>query len=265
MYRRTVVPLNKGKYNKAKKGLVDIVLGEDMLYASFNGGYYVCKTCDSALSRGHIPLQSLANNLKLSSVPPELTCLNKLETRLLCLRIAFMKLVALPSGKQRCIHGPAVNIPVKVETVTTTLPRLPNQSSLIALKFKRKLCYKGHYMYDFVTPEKILEALKWLRKQHPQYANVKIIDNWCVESQNQDFDMHAGFMNACVLEEEPTVAGTHRADNSFQGSVPPLIPSSSTSCIDNTYREEPEYHTLLSSSATSCSRVNSDGFVVLYY
>ena len=56
---------------------------------------------DKALSRGHMPVQSVANNLKLPSVPFELSCLNKLEIRLVSLRVAFMKMVALPSGKQR--------------------------------------------------------------------------------------------------------------------------------------------------------------------
>ena len=62
-------------------------------------------------------LQSLANNLKLSSVLIELSCLNKLETRLVCLQAAFMKMVALPSGKKHCIHGPAVYIHVPVHRI----------------------------------------------------------------------------------------------------------------------------------------------------
>ena len=153
MYRANVLPLNKGKYTKAH---FDMVLGDDFLYASFNGTYYICKTCDRALSKGIMPLQSVANNLTLHSVPPELFCLSSLEIRLVCLRVAFMTLIALPSGKQRCIHGPAVNIPVNVNKVVTTLPRLPNETELVPLKFKRKLAYKGHYMYDFITPQKNL-------------------------------------------------------------------------------------------------------------
>ena len=68
-----------------------------------------------------------------------------------------MKMVALPSGKQRCIHGPVVNVPVKLDGVVKTLPRLPDQSQLIPLKYKRKLC---HDMYEYVTPQKILTWLK---------------------------------------------------------------------------------------------------------
>ena len=61
-----------------------------------------------------------------------------------------MKMVALPSGKQRSIHGPAVNVPSKVDTICNVLPRLPLQTELVPLKLKRKLTYKGHYMYDYI-------------------------------------------------------------------------------------------------------------------
>ena len=68
-----------------------------------------------------------------------------------------MKMVALPVGKQRSIHGPAVNVPSKLDTVCTQLPRLLSHCSI---KFKRKLSYKNHYMYDYVTPDNILNALR---------------------------------------------------------------------------------------------------------
>ena len=107
-----------------------------------------------------MPPQAKANGLQLSPIPAELSCLNLLESRLICLRLPFMKMVALPTGKQRSIHGPAVNVPSKVDTVCDILPRLPSQSELVPLKLKRKLAYKGHYMYDYVTPQKPIEALK---------------------------------------------------------------------------------------------------------
>ena len=90
----------------------------------------MCKTCNNALSRGHMPLQSVANNLGLSQVPSQLSCLNKFEIRLAYLRVAFSKMVALPSG----MYCPAVNIPMNVDTVAITLPRLPNQAQLIPVK-----------------------------------------------------------------------------------------------------------------------------------
>ena len=132
-------------------------------YISSDGKQWVCKTCDAALKRGNMPLQAKANGLQLYPIPSQLSGLNMLELRLIFLRIPFMKMVALPSGKQRCIHGPAVNVPSKVDTICTVLPRLPSETELIPLKLKRKLAYRGHYMYAYISPEKVLTALRWLK------------------------------------------------------------------------------------------------------
>ena len=142
-----------------------------------------------------MPTQAVANGLRLSQVPPELSCLNFLEIRLLSLRVPFMKMVALPSGKQRCIHGPAVNVPSKLDSVCTVLPRLPSQSELIPLKLKHKLAYKRHYMYDYVTPEKILNALRWLKLHNPLYSNVEINAQWLLDAENDDQDLYNGLIN----------------------------------------------------------------------
>ena len=120
--------------------------------------------CDAALKRGNMPLQAKANGLQLRPIPSELSALNMLELRLISLCVPFMKMVALPSGKQRCIHGPAVNVPSKVDTVCTVLPRLPSQTELVPLKLKHKLAYRGHYMYNYISPEKVLTAVRWLKK-----------------------------------------------------------------------------------------------------
>ena len=55
---------------------------------------------------------------------------------------------------------------------------LPSQCELVPLKLKCKLSYKGHYMYDYVSPEKLTNALKWLKANNPLYANVNITDDW---------------------------------------------------------------------------------------
>ena len=93
----------------------------DLRYVRDTGREWVCKTCDRALKRGVMPLQAKANGLQLPEMPPELADLNALELRLICLRLPFMKIVALPSGKQRSIHGPAVNVPSKVDTICLSL------------------------------------------------------------------------------------------------------------------------------------------------
>ena len=105
---------------------------------------WICKTCHNALKRGVLPARAKANDLYLDNIPVEL---NPLEVRLISLWIPFMKMVALPCGKRRAIHGPAVNVPTDLTPVCTLLPRFPSQTQMVPMKLKRKLCYKGHYMY----------------------------------------------------------------------------------------------------------------------
>ena len=107
-----------------------------------------------------MPAQAKANKLDLEDIPVELSNLNALEQQLISLQIPFMKMVALLYGKQWAIHGPAVNVPTDFTPVCTLLPRLSSQAQIVPMKLKRKLCYKGHYMYQYVRPVKVLAALK---------------------------------------------------------------------------------------------------------
>ena len=175
MYRKSVILCNPVKYSKCGDELLNCVFSADLRYVCDTGDEYVCKTCDRALKRGVMPLQAKANGLKLSEIPPELADLNALELRLICLRLPFMKMVALPSGKQRSIHGPAVNVPTKVDTVCNILP---SQTELVPLKLKRKLAYKGHYLYDYITPQKLLDALSFLKANNPLYADIDVNQEW---------------------------------------------------------------------------------------
>ena len=74
-----------------------------------------------------------------------------------------MKMVALPKGQQRGIHGPAINVPTRIDTICKILPRLPSDSEIVPMKLKRRLHYKGHYMFDKIRPDAIKQALQWLR------------------------------------------------------------------------------------------------------
>ena len=133
-----------------------------------------------------MPLQAKANNLVLENVPPELKDLNPMEIWLISLRIPFMKMVALPCGKQKAIHGPAVNIPADLRPVCDLLPRLPLQAQVVPMKLKRKLSYKGHYMYQYVQPAKVLLALEWLKKNNPLYKDVAIDQEWVKNADRDD-------------------------------------------------------------------------------
>ena len=224
MYRKSVVSCNTAKYSKCSNDLLNCVFSADLRYICDTGDEYVCKTCDRALKRGVMPLQAKANGLQLPSIPPQLAELNALELRLICLRLPFMKMVALPSGKQRSIHGPAVNVPSNVDTVCNILPRLPSQSELIPLKLKRKLAYKGHYMYDYITPQKLLDALSFLKANNPLYADIDVNQEWleaavandaelceCLVEQQNDTDQQPNTVEPIV--DSPTDVAMDCSDN----------------------------------------------------
>ena len=139
--------------------------------------------------RGSMPQQPKANGLQLSEVPPELADLNALESRLISLSVPFMKMV-LPSGKQRSIHVPAVNVPSKVDTICDVLPRLPSQSELVPLKLKPKVAHRGHYMYDYIKPQKLLDTLSFLKANNTLYADIDVNEQWVEEAMANDEELY---------------------------------------------------------------------------
>ena len=172
-----------------------------------------------------MPLQAKANGLQLCPIPSELSGLNLLELRLISLRVPFIKMVALPSGKQRCIHGAAVNVPSKVDNVCNVLPRLPSETELIALKLKRKLAYRGHYMYDYISPEKVLTALKWLKQNNPLYADIDINEEWLELAMANDESLCAG-----LVHQNDTSDMCGNANNMSNGS---MLPTQQPNIEDN--------------------------------
>ena len=230
MYNKSVVEFNREKYSKTSDDILSKVFSSEHKRVSPNGKMYVCKTCHSALSRGNMPILPKANGLELSKIPPELSFLNEIEARLISLRVPFMKMVALPCGKQRSIHGPVDNVPTKIDNVCTVLPRLPSQSELIPLKFKRKLVYKGHYMYGYVTPEKLLNALKWLKANNPLYAKILINNDWMEEALCNDPDLFSGLINL-PDEQNDTQSDSMECQSSSQKEVSDSVQSNTTTVV----------------------------------
>ena len=226
MYRKSVVLCNTAKYSKCSSDLLNCVFKADLRYVCGTGSEWVCKTCDRALKRGVMPVQAKANGLQLPDIPTELSGLNALEMRLICLRLPFMKMVALPCGKQRSIHGPAVNVPSKVDSICNILPRLPSQSELVPLKLKRKLAYKGHYMYDYITPQKLLDALTFLKANNPLYADIDVNTEWLETAMANDAELCE-----CLVEQQND-GNEHDSDNCVDSPVT-TSPDIAMDCSDS--------------------------------
>ena len=134
---------------------------------SFDGNYYICKTCDTHTRKLKVPGQAVANGLIIEKIPKELDCLNTLELVLISKRLAFKKLVIMPKGQTPKMHGSIVNVPVNVSETCNHLPREGNCEEVILVKLKRKLSFKGHVYFEPVRPQRVRAALEFLQKVNP--------------------------------------------------------------------------------------------------
>jgi hypothetical protein len=158
---------------------------------------WICFTCHRKLLSGNIPADSAANKMSLEDIPEELNILNSLEQHLIALHIPFMKVMALPQGKQKNIHGPVVCVPSDLKK-TTSLPLTSDENMLLRVKLKRKLSYKGYYEFQFVNPVHVMTALKYLKNNNHWYKHVEINDAWMGVSEQ----LEPSFIESNENEEE---------------------------------------------------------------
>ncbi|XP_062606605.1 uncharacterized protein LOC134268370 [Saccostrea cucullata] len=159
---------------------------------------WICFTCHRKILSGKVPGEAAANKLRLEEIPHELSNLNSLEQHLIALHIPFMKVMSLPQGGQRNVHGPVVCVPSNMRKATS-LPRNESENMLLRVKLKRKLSYKGYFEYQFVNPEHIHTALDYLKKNNRWYRDVVINTTW---KQNcEESDLILDDSNECEKEE----------------------------------------------------------------
>ncbi|XP_062571478.1 uncharacterized protein LOC134233522 [Saccostrea cucullata] len=146
---------------------------------------WICFTCHRKILSGNVPAEAAVNKMSLEEIPNDLANLNSLEQHLIALHIPFMKVMALPQGGQRNVHGPVVCVPSNIKKATS-LPRSHDDNLLLRVKLKRKLAYKGYFEYQFVNPNHIKMALDYLKKENKWYQDVEINTNWEGNSDQND-------------------------------------------------------------------------------
>ena len=139
---------------------------------------YICQTSHQNLKAGCMPTQAVANQLEVPVVPDILQNLTCLEGCCIALRIPFMSIRPMRKGGLGKITGPCINVPASLEPITEVLPRIPEETKLVVVKLKRMLMYKSHYLCDYIHPQIVMNALRWLKVNNPHYDNVKIDDQW---------------------------------------------------------------------------------------
>ena len=192
LFKHQVLICNKNSYLQKKDSslVATKCITEDFLHKCDNcevpckslesprGQLWICYCCNVKLRRGEMPAESISNNLQMYPIPPELSCLNSLEQHLIALHIPFMKMLALPKGSQNGVHGPVTCVPSNIVSTTNVLPRTDVDVSLYRVKLKRKLTYKGHYEYQYVNIDHVRQALLYLQRTNPYYADIEFNNDW---------------------------------------------------------------------------------------
>ena len=205
LFRHQVVQCRRKLYKgkKEKTAVADRCISEEYLHKcsegcvspclwldSARGQLWICTTCHQKLSRGQMPAECAVNKLVPDPIPHELACLNSLEQHLIALHIPFMKMLALPKGGQNGVHGPVTCVPANIVQTNNLLPRSNMEGSLLPVKLKRKLTYKGHYRYQFVDTMRIRQALHYLKHHNSYYRDIEFNEEWlnafCKEESSVD-------------------------------------------------------------------------------
>ena len=191
MFKKSVTTFNINKY-KMDAQWVSRSLRWEFRCKKNEQEEYICITCHRTLVRQKMPCQAVANGLLLPPIPDELQHLSRLEVRCISLRIPFMRIHAMKKGGVGRITGPCINVPSTLEPITHILPRVPEDTHLILIKLKRMLVYRSSYLEDYIRPNVVMEALKWLIKHNPHYKDVVVDDNWLEHLRNDP-----AFRNVC--------------------------------------------------------------------
>ena len=155
--------------------------------------YYICKSCKRSLLSGKIPKLSSTNNLQVDDIPPGME-LSELEANMIAKSLIFQKIHKKPKSRWAGTHDRMINIPIYDEDILRTvekLPRTPTEASIISVKLKRKMGYKGHHTEQIIDSRKVFKYLNFLKESgHPSngsFEKIEIFERRCEEEDPEGF------------------------------------------------------------------------------
>ena len=144
-YRRSMGLFERNKFCAVSDDLLSLV-------SSFDGNFYICKTCGKKLNKSCIPCQAVCNMLEVCKFPKEFRDIQRLEIVHAARLLLFKKINIMPKGQSPKLKGALCNLPIDVVDVCNTLPRPADSYDIIIVKHKRKLRYRGHVYFESVRP-----------------------------------------------------------------------------------------------------------------
>ena len=148
-------------------------------------GYpHLCNTCRRYLDKLEMPAMCAKNSLEYAQIP---TCLQipNLERQLICRDLTFLKVRQLKYGMS-AINDHVINVPIDDDDIIKTVNRLPRTEKnhgMVTVGLKRDMGLKKFHKLEMISPNRISDALVYLKENHPEYKDIKISD--LVEWQKQ--------------------------------------------------------------------------------
>ena len=102
-----------------------------------------------------------------------------MENALIARNLLFTKFYFLPKSHQKGIKDRIVNVPLLESDIISTvqrLPRLPQESKVVPVIFKRKLGYVHGYLQSYIHVPRIFQVLKTLNKLGNKHYDFKVED-----------------------------------------------------------------------------------------
>ena len=167
------------KIEAVRKGLFYACITPAAKKMTIHGKIHFCFTCQNHLKRGSMPPLCTMNGLQIEPIPEALQ-LSDLENTLIARNILFMKIFKMPRSRWSAVKDRIINVPITDNDISQTMsrltkfPRSMGDGVLVPVQWKRKLEYKQNVAEAYVNPQKLVNALKFLKNKHVAYKDIEI-------------------------------------------------------------------------------------------
>ena len=150
-------------------------------FKSVNNKEWLCLSCKCEIYAGMAPKLSTTNQVGFPK---------KLEEFLAAPLSAFMRIQSLPvcgitACGQKLMIGNVVHVLNDIGTTLKTLPRMLSDMDTIPVNIKRKKSYKSNVFSEFIRPNKVIDAVKYLVTNSERYKECNIdVATWLHDIEN---------------------------------------------------------------------------------
>ena len=137
----------------------------------------MCQRCNNEINRGnkamddYIPQFSAENLMQPTEIPPELEDLTTIEKLTIKKVTPMMQVYTRRCGKMG-LKGNTIAFMQDLQPIANVLPRLPENIPIVVLQSMK------HKDLDLkIRPQKVLDALRWLKKNNPFYSDIVISED----------------------------------------------------------------------------------------